>query len=143
MSRASEPAPSVELHLHDRQTTLSAAGKQQLAQEALQLVKSSNFHSGPGDKYHFFTLTGVQNDYRREVAGKYLLVSFSTARAIKTTGGDVTVSEVVIGLNRNDYASSLFTIDGTGRVVAHTKYSGERCIEIFKTIKQLTDEASS
>jgi hypothetical protein len=50
------------------------------------------------------------------------------------------VAEIVIGLNRNDYASSLFTVDESGAVVGHAKYSGERCVEIMKAVTQYTHD---
>ena len=131
-------APVVKLHLQNKQMILPAPVQQELSRQALQLLETSNFHSDPGDKYHFFTRSGVQNDYRKEVAGRFLRISFQTSRRIKTAGGEITVAEIVIGLNRPDYTSSLFTLDDTGRILEHSKYAGERCIELLKSIKQLT-----
>jgi len=137
-SHADEAAPSVELHWRDRQIKLSEAAQQQLCKQAERLVHSSNFHSDPGDTYHLFTISGVQGNYRREVAGRFLLISFPTPKTIRTLSDEITVTEIVVGLNRNDYASNLFTIDDAGRVIGHSKYAGEICIEIFNTVKQLT-----
>lgn len=130
-----------ELHLAGKPPVLSEKGQQALCQQAIQLVETSNFHSDPGDQFHIFKLPQVQSDYRREVAGKFLLIAFSTPRKIKTIGGEITVSEIVVGLNRDDYASSLFTIDESGRVLGHAKYAGERCIQLLNAVKQLTPDA--
>ncbi|MGB7160465.1 MAG: hypothetical protein WBD40_20535 [Tepidisphaeraceae bacterium] len=49
----------------------------------------------------------------------------------KTVAGDVTVVEIIIGLNRPDtVASGLFTIDPQGRVIAHEKYAGMLPVEL-------------
>lgn len=139
-SHAAEPA-TAELHLEGKPAVLSEQGQQALCQQAIQLVETSNFHSDPGDQYHIFKLPQVQNDYRREVAGKFLLIAFSTPRKIKTIGGEITVSEIVVGLNRDDYASSLFTIDESGRVIGHAKYAGDRCIQLLNAVKKLIPKA--
>jgi len=136
LAHSGEITPSVELQIRGQQIVLTEQAQKQLREQALQLVETSNFHSDPGDKYHFFTLHDVQSDYRKEVAGKFLLISFPAPMKIQSRGGELMVAEIVVGLNRPDFASSLFTIDETGRIIAHTKYSGERCIEILKVIKQ-------
>ena len=140
-TRASEALPSVELHLQDKQASLTEPAQQQLHQQALQLLETSNFHSGPGDKYHFFTLLDVESEYRKTVMGKFLVITFPTPQKITTVGGEITVLEIIVGLNGNDYASSLFTIDDSGRVIEHSKYSGTLSIEILKTAKHFVHNA--
>ena len=139
-ARADETAPAVELQSRGKHMALSESALKPLFEQALQLVKTSNFHSDPGDEHHIFTLRGVQSDYRKTVAGKFLVITFTTPQKITTVGGEITVAEIIVGLNRDDCASSLFTIDESGRVIGHAKYSGERCIEILKAIKQLTHD---
>ncbi|MGC3992354.1 MAG: hypothetical protein QM796_22175 [Chthoniobacteraceae bacterium] len=136
MAAASEATPSLELHWSGKPTPLSEPASHQLLDQAMKLVQSSNFHSDPGDKYHFFQLPQVQSSYRQEVAGRYLLVTLPESQSIQTIGGRIEVREIVIGLNRDDYASNLFTIDSTGRIVGHAKYAGEVCRQIFSTIEQ-------
>ena len=136
-SLAAEAVPSIELHWPGKQIALAEKTREQLSHQAVRLVESSNFHSDPGDEHHIFTRSGVHSSYRREIAGRYLLVSFPTPRKFKTVGGDITVAEVVVGLNRDDYASNLFTIDEDGRIIGHSKFAGELCIQIFDAIKQL------
>jgi hypothetical protein len=136
-SLANDAAPSVVLHWKEKQIALSEATCQQLSRQAVRLVESSNFHSGPGDQYHLFKLSRVQSNYRREVAGRYLVVSYAKPQKLKSLGGEITVTEVVVALNRDDFASGLYTIDEDGRIIGHDKYAGELCIQIFDTVKQL------
>lgn len=136
-------AMTAELHLPGKPTVLPEPAQRELCRQAIQLVETSNFHSDPGDQYHFFKLPQVQSDYRREVAGKFLLIDFPAPQKIETKGGEITVSEIVVGLNRDDYASNLFTIDDSGRVVGHSKYAGERCIQLLDAVKRIIRNASS
>ncbi len=67
----------------------------------------------------------IQQHYRQTVAGEYLVITYDSPVVIHTIGGDVTVVEIVVGLNRkDDIPSALFTIDAEGRIVAHEKYAG-------------------
>ena len=140
-ARSAEAATTVELQSQGKLIELSESAHKPLHEQALQLLRTSNFHSDPGDEHHIFTLRAVQNDYRKTVAGKFLVITFATPQKISTVGGEITVAEIIVGLNRNDYASSLFTVDESGRVIGHAKYSGERCIEILKTVKQFNHDA--
>jgi len=140
-ARSAEAATTVELQSQGKPIELSESAHKPLHEQALQLVRTSNFHSDPGDEYHIFTRRAVQSDYRKTVAGKFLVITFATPQKITTVGGEITVAEIVVGLNRDDYASSLFTIDESGRVIGHSKYSGERCIEILKTLKHFSHDA--
>ncbi len=98
-------------------------------------------HSGPDDTEKVFTFSRVQRDYRQAVAGSFLVVTFSPPQRVQTVGGDVTAAEIVIGLNRNDYAYGLFTIDSSAAIVSHAKYAGDLCIQILENIKRLTNDA--
>src|ERR1041384_8845785 len=85
--------PSVRLFAGDKQITLRAIAQSQVEQQIIALIQSSNFHSGPGDKFHIFTASGVQQDYRDVVAGgEYLLMLFSPAKKIGTVGGEITAA---------------------------------------------------
>src|ERR1041384_2598076 len=84
---------SVRLFAGDKQIILRAIAQSQVEQQIIALVQSSNFHSGPGDKFHIFTASGVQQDYRDVVAGgEYLLMLFSPAKKIGTVGGEITAA---------------------------------------------------
>ena len=112
--------------MQNKQANPSDDVQQQLRQQALRLVQSSNFHSGPDGENQIFTFTGVQQDDRDSVSsGDYLLVTFPTSQKIKTVGGEITASEIIWGLRRSGGKNSLFTIDESGRVVSHAKYAGE------------------
>ena len=140
-SSQADEAATTELHLSGKSPVLPEPAQRELCQQAIYLVESSNFHSDPGDRYHLFTVPEVQSGYRREVAGKFLLIVFPIPQKIKTIGGEITVSEIIAGLNRNDYASSLYTIDEAGRVVGHSKYAGDRCIQLLNAVRQFIPAA--
>ena len=137
IARATDPQAAVELHWPGK-TLVSAEAQQQVLVKALQVLQSSNFHSGPGDRYHYFNVADVQRSYRKEVAGRFLVISFPAPRTMTTVGGEVVVGEIVIGLNGEQYASDLFTIDDAGRVIGHSKYSGVACVELLQTIRDAT-----
>ncbi len=104
------------------------------------LLKTSNFNSAAHAKPFRGGIPRVQAKYRKAVSGRYLIITFPQSRKFKTLGGEITALEIVVGLNRVDYADSLFTIDAEGRVVEHAKYSGTKGIELFNAIKQAIND---
>ncbi|MEJ1966980.1 MAG: hypothetical protein WDO56_37755 [Gammaproteobacteria bacterium] len=134
---AADTETDVELHWPGKALTTPAA-RDDVLQIALRVLQSSNFHSGPDDAQRNFRAAEVQAHYRKEVAGRYLLVSYPTVQSMHTVGGQVRVREIVIGLNRDDSANSLFTIDDSGRIVEHARFSGAVCIELLEAIRRLT-----
>jgi len=137
-----EDTPVLELHDSEGVRALDANALPHIRDSALHLLETSNFNSIRHRDILKATPTSTHVAYRKTVAGRYLLVSFDTPRRIKTIGGEVDVLEIVIGLNRPDYADSLFTIDREGRVVAHQKYSGADGVELLRVIEAgLTDPA--
>jgi len=139
--QAAESMTPAEVYFSGIKQELSESDQNKLLEQALELLKTSNFHSGKGDKNNLFTLHGVQNDYRTTVSGRFLVCRFQPGRKVTTMGGDIFVSEIVIGLNRDDYASGLFTVDEDGSVVGHAKYSGELCIKILHAIPNIKQDA--
>ena len=147
---ASEADYTVALYF-GKQTPLIQEANRKLHSKALELLETSNFNSRAG--VLDWNISKFHEQYRQTVAGKYLLISLKEAQRIRTVGGEVIVKEIVIGLNRPDsiatvggvsyteYASSLFTIDDEGRVVAHAKYSGSMCIELTKLVKKIAGDA--
>jgi hypothetical protein len=133
--------PVLEVHDRDGVRVLDAKVLADVRSSALRLLESSNFNSERHRDILKATPKSTHAAYRKAVAGRYLVVSFDTPRRIKTIGGEVDVLEVVIGLNRPDYADSLFTIDSEGRVVAHQKYSGADAIELLRTVKVTLSDA--
>ena len=100
-------------------------------------MESSNFNSrAPRGEWE---ASDILEGYRKTVSGKYLLVTFKEPQKFKTVGGEVSVKEIVIGLNGQYYASSLYTIDEELRIVGHAKYSGPMCVEVLKLVKKLSD----
>jgi hypothetical protein len=102
---------------------------------ALEIVESSNFNSR--NPQWDWDLADILRDYRRAVDGRYLLISFVKPRSVKTVGGDLTIKEILIGLNGSEYASSLHTVDDEGRIVGHAKYRGELCIELLQLVTSM------
>jgi hypothetical protein len=41
------------------------------------------------------------------------------------------------GLNGEQYATSLFTIDESGQLVGHSKYSGVACVNLLRTVRNV------
>ncbi len=134
---AAEQLTPVELYSNGKNLELSELDQNKLLEQALQLLKTSNHNSGKEAKNNLFTLHGVQNDYRATVAGKFLVCRFQPSKKVTTVGGDIFASEIVIGLNGAQYASSLFTVDKDGSVVGHAKYSGELCVKILEAINNI------
>jgi hypothetical protein len=139
--QAEESITPAEVYSQGVKQALSEEDQNKIIEQALELLKTSNFHSGKGDKHKIFKLHRIQNDYRATVSGKYLVCRFQPGKMVMTHGGDIFVSEIVIGLNRDDYASDLFTVDADGTIVGHAKYSGELCIKILHAIPKIKQEA--
>lgn len=132
-----EASPTVQLFAQDRLVAFPESAQARLRHQLTSLLKSSNFHSGGGDKYRLFTPSGVQQDYRDTAAtGEYLLMIFSPAQKISTVGGEITAAEIVVGLRSPGSKNSVFTIDQSGAIISHAKYSGEVYLELKKTVAQ-------
>jgi hypothetical protein len=111
----------VKLH-YGSEIALTQPVAQSLYSNAVELVESSSFNSSnPTSRVEHMDIPDVQEDYRLEVSGKYLLISFKKPHNIKTFGGEVRVREIVIGLNEHFGRNELFTIDNEGRVFSHTR----------------------
>ena len=101
---------------------------------AVDFVRSSNFNTVAHTRVLNLTVPMIQEHYRRVIAGDYLVVTCDRPVTIRTVGGDVSMVEIVIGLNRPDYADALFTIDSQARVVEHGKYSGGIGIDLRRAV---------
>ena len=120
---------------------LSQSAVQTLYSNAVELLESSNFNSSKSAaRPQHMDIPDVQEDYRLDISGKYLLISFKEPRNIKTVGGEVSVREIVVGLNENFGRNELFTIDGEGRVVSHAKYSGAIFLKLLPIVKQIANQ---
>jgi hypothetical protein len=106
-------------------------------EKSIEILQSSNFNSS-NPKWDWDEAK-INLEYGRAVSGRHVLVTFSKPEIIKTIGGDITVRELVIGLNGSQYASSVHTVDIQGRVIGHAKYLGQLCIEI----QELADSVAS
>lgn len=139
---ADAPRASVTINypgIHD----LSAAAQSNIRAAAIDLLKTSNFNSLDHAKVLHSRIPEIQDRYRKTVSGHLLVISFDSPQKIETIGGEVTVYEIVVGLNRSDYADQLFTIDTDGRVIEHGKYSGPKCIQLLDAIKEAAKNIQS
>ena len=66
-----------------------------------------------------------------------MVVVFPQSRQLELIHGQGTVIEIVVGLNHPKYANALFTIDPDGRVVEHSKYSGELATDLLRLVTKL------
>jgi len=128
---------------YKKEVVISSEAIQSLYSNSVQLVETSNFNSRntPASSWPF-DVTRTQDDYRKAVSGRYLLVAFKETQKIKTQGGELGVKEIIIGLNRPDIASSLHTVDNEGRVVGHAKYAGPLCSIIMDAVKKAASKAN-
>jgi hypothetical protein len=118
---------------------LDAATQKLLQVMAVDLLKTSNFNSLTHSKLLQSKIPAIQQRYRKAISGHYIVISFDQEQNFMTVGGNVEVFEIVIGLNSPEYADSLFTIDPNGRVVEHAKFSGAKCMELLKVLKDAAD----
>ena len=140
LSSASSSDSAVKLH-YGKEIKLTEAATLTLCSNAVRLLETANFNSRqPPDSSLEWSISKTQESYRQTVSGNYLLVSYKEVRRIKTLGGDVAVREIVIGLNRPDLASMLFTIDDEGRIVGYGKYAGPLCSMIMDLVKKIMND---
>jgi hypothetical protein len=66
--RADEHLSSIRLFVAGKAIEIPDSTQEKLRQGLLQLVQSSNFHSGTDDKSHSFDFESVQQDYRDAVS---------------------------------------------------------------------------
>ena len=81
--------------------------------------------------------SAIVQQYRQVLDGDHFIVTYEPELEMSTEGGKVSVKTLVIGLLGTQYASSLHTVDGFGRVAGHAKYSGELCIQMLDMVKSL------
>ncbi len=127
----SEPTGTVSLHQHGR-TKPTESTQDTLRELGVELLKSSNFNTAAHPGILKQSVPTIQDRYGRVVAGDCLIITYDHPVKLRTVGGEVSVSEIVIGLAHPDYVDALFTIDDHGRVVAHEKYSGRIAMELRK-----------
>ena len=125
---AADEAPTLEFHFAGKTPPDSA--KAAILQKALDLLKSADFNTVKHANILNQSVPTIQDHYRTTLQGDYILIRYAKPATITTIGGDVVVYDLVICLARPDLASAVFTIDDTGRVVAHEKYSGGLAIEL-------------
>lgn len=87
-------------------------------------LKSANFNTANQPEILKQSITAIHERYRTTIRADCFIVSYARPMKFKTIAGDVTVVEIIVGLNRPDsIASALFTVDPDGRLIAHEKYA--------------------
>lgn len=127
------PLPADVVLRYGAKTALSHGAAQALYLKAVELLESSQFNSR-SPRWNWDSAK-ILEEHRQVMTGRNLVVTFRQPQKVATMGGEVSVRQIVIGLDRPDYANSLHTIDEEGRVVGHGKYSGQLCIEFLKLVK--------
>lgn len=136
--QADEVSVTVGLFDQAKQVALSEVTQSKLRQKITQLLQSSSLNSASDRYRQNFPFTGVQQDYRDSVAaGDYLLVTMSPEQTFDTHGGEISATEIVVGLKCPGSRNCVFTIDKSGRITSYAKYYGE----VFLELKQLVSEA--
>ena len=117
--------PRVELY-RPAAKDLTPESKMNVVNWSETFLASANFNTlDQPDILKQSVVTDIQDRYRKTIRGDYLVVSYDHPTKFQTVAGDVTVVEIIVGLNRADRVpSALFTVDGDGRVIAHEKYAG-------------------
>jgi hypothetical protein len=122
---------ALRLHGHDSAAVTNADALRELGAE---LVKSSSFNTDAHPGILRQTASEIDAHYRQVLAGDCLIITYDRPVGVRTVGGDLSVSKIVIGLAHPEYADALFTLDSTGRVVAHEKYSGRTAVEVRRAV---------
>lgn len=139
--RLSSPGEFAVTLRYEAEIALPQTAAEQLYLKAMEVLESSNFNShAPQWEWN---LSVLLDEYRQAVSGNYLLITFALPQQVKTVGGVISVRELLIGLNGEQYASSLHTIDDEQRIVGHAKYSGELCVDLLNLVKKLVATPSN
>jgi len=121
---------------YSENTALGQDDSRKLFEKSIEILQSSNFNSS-SPRWEWDEVK-INLEYGRAVSGMHVLVTFNKPERVKTMGGYISARELIIGLNGSQYASSVHTIDGDGKVIGHAKYLGQLCIEILELVKEIT-----
>lgn len=139
---AAEPRDSNRVELRfPEPVALSNEAQQDLKSQAISLVESSIHHTAWPYNFSQSPLH-IHEAYREAVGGRYLLASFDPPRQITSGSGELEVAEIVVALNRDDYASGVFTIDRTGRITSHMRYDGTQAVALMATVQNIAGPGS-
>jgi hypothetical protein len=115
---------------------ISAEQLKQVESIALRLLASAQFNTVANAETLKTSVPKIHERYRETLAGDYVLLRFEKPTTIHTVAGDTTLYDLVIGIGP-EYANSVFTVDGSGRLIAHEKCAGGIAIELRDAIKNL------
>jgi hypothetical protein len=138
-ARAQPPTSSSVILRYHGPVELHGADSLRVEALALDVLRSSNFNSS-ATKWAWDE-EAIQHEYRSAISGDHLTVTYSPAAEINTVGGTLAVKELVVGLLGLQYASSVHTVDSSGRIVGHAKYSGVLCIQLLELVRSLPNNS--
>lgn len=81
----------------------------------------------------------LHDHYRHSVRGNYLAVRFEPARTIKVAGDDVTVAEIVVGLDEVTTHYVPYAIDADGHLLGFAKWYYPRVQELEEIIAKIVN----
>ncbi len=132
-----QPEPSVALKLN-RPEQITSRAASAIQSKVVDLLKTSNFNSKDHvDPAFPDGARGVHRRYRETIGGQYLVVAFPRSRQLELIRGQATAVEIIVGLNHPKYTDALFTIDPDGRVVEHSKFSGELATDLLELVRNM------
>ena len=114
-----------------------------LRESASALLVTSQFNSAQHTDILTSSSAHIRERYSATISGRHLLIAYAEPRQVKTVGGVLPVLKIVVGLYRDDYAASLFTIDDRSVVVEHAKYNGGKCIALLEEVRRLIETLPS
>jgi hypothetical protein len=124
--------PGVDIPTRDTKASISDL--------ALGLLRSSELNSARHVDHFPGGTRRVHANYRKAFKGRHLVIAFDVPKSIKTSGGKVTASEIVVDLNHADRKDPLFTIDLEGRVIEHAKTGTKNWDKLFDAIKKAIED---
>lgn len=122
--RADSLSPAtVEVHLNGR-TLDNTAATTGIADLAVRLVVSSQFSTDERVRHLSLAPPEVFREYRRSTAGDHVVVTYETSVPLSSSENRVNVREIVVGLDETGAANRLYTVDDSGALAMHGKFSG-------------------
>ena len=131
---ALDAQPVVQLRFPKLQK-LSESAEQKIGALVIELLRTSQFNSESQPAEFDGGVSRVQANYRKTAGVPHLVLSFRKPQKFQTIGGEIRTAEVVVGLSHESHHSSLFTVDGDGQVVEHSRESLPKGTTLLEAIR--------
>lgn len=115
---------------------LSESAEQKIAAQVVELLRTSQFNSESQPAEFDGGVSRVQANYRKTAGVPHLVLSFRKPQTLQTIGGEIETAEVVVGLSHESHHSSLFTVNGDGQVVEHSRESLPQGTTLLEAIRR-------